>query len=56
MNDIKVVPSRLYTAASQKVEKQVEKELEIPDPDFEDAMAALEEAEEEEAEKQDVSS
>lgn len=46
MNDIKVVSSKLYTVASQKVEKQVEKELEIPDPSLEDAIAALEEEEE----------
>jgi hypothetical protein len=48
MNDIKLVPSRLYTTASQKVEKQVEEDLEVADPSFEDAIAAIEaEAEDE---------
>jgi len=40
---VKVVPSKLYTTASQKVEEKVEDELKIPDPPLseEEAIATV---------------
>jgi hypothetical protein len=41
---MKVVPSKLYTTEAESLQKEVEDELTIPDPEPNVATAAIEEA------------
>jgi hypothetical protein len=45
-NDSKqpLIPSLLYTEGSEKVQKEVENDLKVPDPDAKVAQAAIEKA------------
>lgn len=40
------ISSRLYTEASEKLAEQIEKEKKVEDPDLDEALAAIEEADE----------
>jgi len=53
---VKVVPSKLYTTASQKVEEKVEDDLKVPDPPLsaEEAIATIIQNDEDEAEGEEA--